>query len=45
MTFLDTDNTVYTDSHGKNPLKAALFRVVREIRVQKAAAKDLRNTR
>ena len=32
----DTDNTVYTEFHGKIPRQAALFRVVREIRVPKS---------
>jgi len=42
--FLDTDNTEYTDFHGK-PFKNLRFvRVFREIRVQKNNDLDLRNT-
>ena len=41
--FLDTDNTEYTDFHGK-PFKNLRFvRVFREIRVQKNNDLDLRN--
>jgi hypothetical protein len=40
---LDTDNTDYTDFHGISPLKKALFRVVREIRVQKRKRQGLKN--
>jgi hypothetical protein len=37
MTLLDTDAADFTEHHGKNHLKkAALFRIVREIRVQKS---------
>ena len=43
-TLLDTDATDFTELHGKTIKKAALFRVVCEIRVQKEDDIDLRNT-
>jgi len=43
-TLLDTDATDFTEIHGKPVEKMALFRVAREIRVQKNDGMDLRNT-